>query len=85
MQKSPFVALVLLAISTTSALACSADDVQARQGALLVEMQSLLVVDPAKAQDIIVKMQSDLEQATANNDEAAPCKIMDAALAQAKG
>lgn len=69
----------------TAASACTADDVQERQGALLTAMQMLVAVDPAKAQAIVVQMQADLDQAAADGNDAATCAIMDTALATARG
>jgi hypothetical protein len=45
----------------------------------------LNAVDPAKAQAIVVQMQTELETANASNDEAAVCEMMDRLTAEAAG
>lgn len=75
----------IVAGAGTAGLACSPEDVQARQEPLVNAVQLLLAVDPAKAQAIVVKMQADLDQALADGDDAATCRIMDEALASATG
>ncbi len=80
-----FTLSAILALSGTAALACSPEDVEARQLPLLDAIQQLLAVDPAKAQDVVLKMQTDLDQAVADGDEAATCRILDEALAAAQG
>jgi len=85
MLKNITLALALVTATSTAALACTPEDVQSRQGALITAVQTLLVTDPAKAQAIVLKMQADLDQAAADGDEAATCVIMDEALATAQG
>jgi len=67
----------LICLSSTPALACTSEDVEARQGALVAAVQALLATDPAKAQKIVVQMQEELEAAQAAGDAQAPCEIMD--------
>ena len=74
-----------LTLAGTGAIACTAEDVQAKQGALVAAVQNLMAVDPAKAQAIVVQMQTELEAAAANNDEAAVCEMMDRLTAEAAG
>ena len=83
MLKSTLTAAVLWAAATTGALACTPEDVEARQLPLVTAVQNLLAVNPAKAQEIVLKMQADLDQAAKDGDEAATCVIMDEALAAA--
>lgn len=78
-----FGTLTALAVSTTTALACTPEDVQSRQDALVTAVQALVATDPAKAQTIVLKMQEDMAVAEQNNDDAAVCVIMDTALAAA--
>jgi hypothetical protein len=75
-------ALVLIG---SSAFACTAEDVQAKQGALIAAVQTLMAVDPAKAQALVVQMQTELEAAAANGDEVAVCDMMDRLTAEAAG
>lgn len=74
-----------LTLSATAAAACTAEDVQARQAALIEAVQALLATDPAKAQEIVQKMQAELEAANKTGDEAAVCEMMDRLTAEAKG
>ena len=74
-----------LTVFGTGAIACTAEDVQAKQGALIAAVQTLMAVDPAKAQAIVLQMQTELEAATADNDEAAVCEMMDRLTAEAAG
>jgi len=76
-RKTVYTALTCVALSTHAAFACSAEDVQSRQGALLEAVQTLLAVNPAKAQDIVVQMQTELDAANEAGDEAAVCAMMD--------
>ena len=84
MLKTLTTAAILMTVGT-SALACTAEDVQAKQGALIAAVQTLMAVDPAKAQALVVQMQTELEAAAANNDEAAVCEMMDRLTAEAAG
>ncbi len=84
MLKTITLSVAMLAISGAAAMACTPEDVQARQGPLVAAVQNLLATDPAKAQAIVIKMQADLDQAAADGDEAATCVIMDEALATAQ-
>ncbi|SEW00780.1 hypothetical protein SAMN04488515_0621 [Cognatiyoonia koreensis] len=84
MTRIIFTALAALSISGTAALACTTEDVQARQDALVAAVQALVATDPAKAQSIVLKMQQDMDAAAANNDDEAVCQIMDEALAAAQ-
>lgn len=79
-----FVFAAALAVIGTSSWACSPEEVEARQPALIGAVQQLLAVNPAKAQEIVVKMQQELDQALADGDDAATCRIMDEALASAQ-
>ena len=74
-----------LILAGSSAFACTAEDVQAKQGALISAVQSLMAVDPAKAQALVAQMQTELETAAANDDEAAVCEMMDRLTAEAAG
>lgn len=84
MLKTLTTAALLMTVGT-SAFACTAEDVQAKQGALIAAVQNLMAVDPAKAQAIVVQMQTELEAAAAKNDEAAVCEMMDRLTAEAAG
>lgn len=75
----------IVAGAGTAGLACSPEDVETRQIPLVNAIQQLLAVDPAKAQAIVIKMQADLDQAVADGNDAATCRIMDEALASATG
>lgn len=77
-------AITVLTFSATTALACTPEDVQARQGALLEAVQALLATNPQKAQEIVVQMQTELEVAQATGDEAAVCDMMDRLTAEAR-
>jgi len=83
MTRILFGTLTAFALSGTAAVACTPEDVQGRQDALVAAVQALVAVDPAKAQTIVLKMQEDMAAAAAANDDAAVCQIMDTALAQA--
>lgn len=85
MLKTLAISLAALAATSTMALACSPEDVQARQGPLVIAFQALVASNPTKAQAIIAKMQADLDKAAADGDEAATCVIMDEALVAARG
>ena len=74
-----------MTLAGTAAFACTEEDVQARQEPLLVAVQNLMAVDPAKAQAIVAQMQSELEAASAAGDEAAVCEIIDRLTAEAQG
>lgn len=74
-----------LILASSSAFACSAEDVEAKQGALIEAVQALMAVDPAKAQALVAQMQTELEAASANGDEAAVCEMMDRLTAEAAG
>lgn len=74
-----------LTLAGSSAIACTAADVEAKQGALIAAVQSLMAVDPAKAQALVAKMQTELETIAANQDEAAVCELMDRLTAEATG
>lgn len=76
--------LAILVFGATAALACTPEDVQARQGALIEAVQALLATNPQKAQDIVVQMQTELEAAQAAGDDAAVCEMMDRLTAEAR-
>ena len=76
---------VAFIFAAATAFACTAEDVQAKQGALIAAVQTLNAVDPARAQAIVVRMQTELETANASNDEAAVCEMMDRLTAEAIG
>ncbi len=84
-RKTLYTALASFALSASSAFACTAEDVQARQGALIEAVQALMATDPAKAQEIVVQMQAELDAANASGDEAAVCEMMDRLTAEAAG
>lgn len=83
MTRIIFGTLTAFALSTTTALACTEEDVQARQDPLVTAIQALMQTDPTKAQTIVVKMQEDMAAAAEVSDDAAVCRIMDEALAAA--
>jgi hypothetical protein len=86
MLKTRILATVaVIALSSAPVFACTAADVQAKQGALIAAVQTLMAVDPAKAQAIVVQMQTELEAAAASNDEAVVCEMMDRLTAEAAG
>ena len=76
---------VAFIFAAATAFACTAEDVQAKQGALIAAVQTLNAVDPARAQAIVVQMQTELETANASSDEAAVCEMMDRLTAEAAG
>jgi len=78
-------ATLCLMVMSSAAMACSADDVQAKQGALLTAVQELLKTDPAKAQALVLEMQTKMAEINENNDEAAVCVLMDRLTAEAAG
>ena len=84
-RKTLYTALASFALSASSAFACTAEDVQDRQGALIEAVQALMATDPAKAQEIVVQMQAELDAANASGDEAAVCEMMDRLTAEAAG
>ena len=84
MVRNILIPAVLVVMSSTPALACSSADVEARQGDLITAVQALLATNPAKAQEIVAQMQSELEAAQAAGDAEAPCEIMDRLTAEAK-
>ena len=71
-------------LTATPAMACSAADVEARQGALVAAVQALLATNPTKAQEIVAQMQTELEAAAAAGDAEAPCEIMDRLTVEAQ-
>lgn len=77
--------LTALTLSATSALACTEEDVLARQDTLVNAIQNLLAVDPAKAQAIVADMQVKMDAAAEAGDGDAVCKIIDTAVAEATG
>ncbi len=83
MLKSTLTAAAILTATSTAALACTPEDVLARQVPLVTAVQNLLAVNPTKAQEIVLKMQAAMDQAAKDGDEAATCVIMDEALAAA--
>ena len=85
MLKKLIIGLTMIAFSSTAAMACTPEDVEARQVGLIGAIQMLVAVDPAKAQAIVAKIQMDMDQAAADGDEAATCVILDEALAAAQG
>ena len=86
MSKSRILTTVaVLALSATPVFACTPEDVQAKQGALIAAVQTLMAVDPAKAQAVVLQMQTELEAAAASNDQAAVCDMMDRLTAEAAG
>lgn len=85
MTRTLMIAITSLALTATGALACSPEDALERQEPLLVAMQNLMAIDPAKAQAIVAKMTADMDAAAAVNDEAAVCQILDEAIASATG
>jgi hypothetical protein len=76
-------ATLVLTFAATASLACTPEDVEARQQPLLEAMQALMAVDAAKAQAIVAKMQEEMAAAAAANDDAAVCGILDRALEEA--
>lgn len=77
--------VAIVALSANAAMACTAADVQAKQGALITAVQTLMAVNPTKAQAIVAQMQAELEAAAAAGDEAAVCEMMDRLTAEAAG
>jgi hypothetical protein len=84
-RKTLFTALASFALSASTAFACTAEDVQARQGALIEAVQALMTTDPEKAQALVVQMQAELDAANSSGDEAAVCEMMDRLTAEAAG
>jgi len=85
MTKSLFTAATLMLFTAAPAWACTSEDVEAKQGALVAAVQALLATNPAKAQEIVATMQTELAAAQENNDEAAVCEMMDRLTAEAAG
>jgi hypothetical protein len=86
MLKTRILATVaIFALTASTAVACTAEDVQAKQGALITAVTNLMAVDPAKAQAIVAQMQTELEAAAASGDETAVCGMMDRLTAEAAG
>lgn len=83
-MRNVLISAVLVALSGTPAFACSTEDVEARQGALIAAVQALLATNPAKAQEIVATMQKELDEASAAGDNDAPCEIMDRLTAEAQ-
>lgn len=83
-RKTIFTALASFALSASTAAACTAADVQERQGALIEAVQALMATNPEKAQEIVATMQAELDAASAAGDEAAVCDLMDRLTAEAK-
>lgn len=79
-----FVFAAAFAVVGSATWACSPEDVEERQPALIGAIQQLVAVNPTKAQEIVLKMQADLDQALTDGDDAATCRIMDEALAAAQ-
>ena len=77
-------AIAALVLSVSGAAACTAEDVQERQGALVEAVQALMATDPEKAQEIVATMQAELDAASAAGDEAAVCELMDRLTAEAQ-
>lgn len=84
-MKRTIIATLAAFTLATPALACTEADVLARQDTLVSAIQNLVAVDPAKAQAIVAKMQTDMDAAAASGDETAVCTIIDAAVAEATG
>lgn len=78
-------AVAVVVVSANQALACTPADVQAKQGDLIAAVQTLMAVDPGKAQALVAQMQTELEAAAAAGDEAAVCEMMDRLTAEAAG
>lgn len=78
------IATAALLIGATPALACTEDDVFARQGELVAAVQALLIANPAKAQELVLTMQAELDAASAAGDGSGVCDMMDRLLADAK-
>lgn len=76
-------AAVALTLITSPAWACTSADVEAKQGALIEAVQTLLATNPAKAQEIVATMQEELATAQANGDDGAVCEMMDRLTAEA--
>jgi len=85
MTRTIVAAFAILTLGATPALACTEEDVLARQDTLLAAIQALLAVDQAKAQAIVADMQTKMDAAAQSGDEAAVCDIIDAAVAEATG
>ncbi|MCK0121256.1 hypothetical protein MWU61_11950 [Loktanella sp. F6476L] len=86
MLKTRILATVaVVVISANQALACTPEDVQAKQGDLIAAVQTLMAVDRGKAQALVAQMQTELEAAAAAGDEAAVCEMMDRLTAEAAG
>lgn len=68
----------------TPAFACTAADVEARQGALVAAVQALLATNPEKAKEIVAQMTTEMEAAAAAGDSEAPCEIIDRLTAEAQ-
>ena len=83
-RKTITIAIAATLFSASTALACSAADVQARQGALIEAVQALLAVNPVKAQEIVAEMQTGLDTANEAGDEDAVCALMDRLTAEAQ-
>lgn len=84
MFKNLVIAAAVTCSAATPALACTAADVEARQGALVTAVQALLATNPVKAQQIVAQMQEEMQAAAAAGDADAPCEIMDRLTAEAQ-
>ena len=78
-------ALACVALSTTAAFACTEEEFQVKQREMLTAMQTLMAVDPSKAQALVVQAQPGLEAAAESDDTAAVCEIMDRMIVEATG
>lgn len=83
-MRTLLITLSMACLGATPVLACTSADVEARQGALVEAVQTLLATNPVKAQQIVAQMQEELEAAQAAGDAEAPCEIMDRLTAEAQ-
>lgn len=84
MIRATLLSAVFMSLAAAPAMACTAADVEARQGALVAAVQALLATNPVKAQEIVAQMQAELEAAAAAEDADAPCEIIDRLTVEAQ-
>ncbi|MEL6571680.1 MAG: hypothetical protein AAFQ64_08490 [Pseudomonadota bacterium] len=83
-MRTLLIPMALVFLGSTPALACTTEDVEARQGDLIAAVQALLATNPVKAQEIVATMKAELDAASAAGDTDAPCEIMDRLTAEAQ-
>lgn len=81
-MKKITLALAFAFVSSTAALACTPEDLQAKATELTNQIQTLVVQDPQKAADVgekMAAMQAEMQKAT---DMDGVCKLYDDLLAE---